>query len=238
MGFYIKRLSLINAKGKEQLLLRNPADTKAGFWVTYLVDGVPYSINTVEKEKISIVKKEESQGRTMVVLDYSPVANNIPLVRIEIEVWSRNKPFMLIRHKITNLSDGIIEDLKLYNLMDFDIGGPSSYKDDIGVFDENTRMISVYDENPLCAVIASDPVPDAWEISTPSKLKIDSNNRDLKKNLELGPKDVATGLQWNRGPLGPHEYKSVDIVLAAASNLEEARTLITSGWEIFKMKMR
>jgi len=238
LGFYITRLSLINAKGKEQLLLRNPADTKAGFWITYLVDGVPYCINTVEKNTISIVSKEESQGRTMVVLDYIPVANEFPLVRLEIEVWSRNKPFMLIRHKITNLSDNIIEDLKLYNLMDFDIGGPSSYKDDIGIFDENARMISVYDENPLCVAMASNPVPDAWEISTPSKLKVDSENRDLKKNLELGPKDVATGLQWNRGSLNPHECKSVDIVLVAASSLEEAKTLITDGWGLFKMKMR
>jgi len=238
LGFYITRLSLINAKGKEQLLLRNPADTKAGFWVSYLVDGVPYSINSVEKEKISIVSKEESQGMMKVILDYSNVSGEAPVVRLEIEVWSRNKPFMLIRHKITNLSDNIIEDLKLYNLMDFDIGGPSSYKDDIGAFDENTRMISVYDENPLCAVMASNPVPDAWEISAPSKLKINSENRDLKKNLELGPKDVATGLQWNRGSLGPRACESVDIVLAAASSLEEAKTLIASGWELFKTKMR
>lgn len=202
------------------------------------MDGTPYCIGTVEKDRISIVSMEESQGRALVVLDYIPVANKVPLVRFEIEVWSRNKPFMLIRHKITNLSDNIIEDLKLYNLMDFDIGGPSSYKDDTGVFDENARMISVYDDNQLCVAMASNPVPDAWEISPPSKLKVDTENRDLKKNLELGPKDVATGLQWNRGSLHPRECKSVDIVLVAASSLEEAKTLITSGWDLFKTKMR
>ena len=174
----------------------------------------------------------------MVVLDYSPVAGGCPVVRLEIEVWSQNKPFMLIRHKITNLSENIIEDLKLYNLMDFDVGGPASYKDDIGVYDENTRTISVFDDTPLCVAMASKPGPDAWEIEAPSKLMVDSENRDLKMNLELGPKDVATGLQWNHGSLGSHEYKSVDIVLVSASNLEEARTLINSSWDLFKKKIR
>ena len=238
MGFYITRLSLINAKGKEQLLLRNPADTKAGFWVTYLIEGVPYCINTVEKETISIVSKEQTQGRTRIVLDYIPVSSNPPVARMEIEVWSQNKPFMLIRHKITNLSDAIIEDLKLYNLMDFDVGGPSSYKDDLGVFDEDTGMISVWDDNPLCVVMASKPVPDAWEISSPTKLMVNHENRDLKKNLELGPKDVSTGLQWNHGLLAPGDCRSVDIVLASASNLEEAKNLINTSWEIFKTKIR
>lgn len=220
------------------MLLRNPADTKAGFWVTYLVEDVPHAINAVEKETISIVGEDKSQGRTRIVLDYSPISSDAPLARLEIEVWSQNKPFMLIRHKITNLSENIIEDLKLYNLMDFDIGGPSSYKDDIGVFDENTRAISVCDDNPLCVAMASKPGPDAWEIEAPSKLMVDSKNSDLKKNLKLGPKDVATGLQWNHGPLGSNECKSVDIVLVAAANLEEAKTLITVGWETFKTKIR
>jgi hypothetical protein len=238
LGFYLTRLSLINAKGKEQLLLRNPADTKAGFWLTYLVDDVPYKIGSVEKDSIVIASKEESQGSAKIVLDFSQEAGASPVVRLEIEVWSQNKPFMLIRHKVTNLSDKVIDDLRLYNLMDFDVGGPSSYKDDIGVFDEDSGMISVCDDNPLCVVMASKPKPDAWEIESPMKLKVTVEYRDLKKNLELGPKDVATGLQWNQGMLEPSESKTVDIVLASAPNLEEAKDLVNNSWGLFKKKIQ
>jgi hypothetical protein len=122
--------------------------------------------------------------------------------------------------------------------MDFDVGGPSSYKDDIGVYDDKTGLMSVFDENPLCVSMASKPTPDAWEIGSPIKLTVDSKNRDLKRNLELGPKDVATGLQWNHGNLEPNESKTVDIVLACSTNLDEAKTLIEDSWELFKKKMR
>jgi hypothetical protein len=86
--------------------------------------------------------------------------------------------------------------------------------------------------------MASKPVPDAWEIASPIKLKVNSENRDLKKNLKLGPKDIATGLQWNQGNVNPNESKTVDIVLSCATNLSEAKALIKNSWELFKKKMR
>ncbi|MCJ7817244.1 MAG: hypothetical protein MUP60_00165, partial [Candidatus Thorarchaeota archaeon] len=147
-------------------------------------------------------------------------------------------PVMLIRHRVTNLSDKVIEDMKLYNLMDFDVGGPSSYKDDKGIYDEDSGLISACDDNPLCVAMASKPVPDAWEIASPIKLKVNSKNRDLKKNLELGPKDIATGLQWNHGNIEPNESKTVDIVLSCATNLSEAKALIKNSWELFKKKIQ
>jgi len=238
LGFYIIRLSMIDANGKEQLLLRNPADTKGGFWLTYLVDGVLYEVSSTEKETISIDSKESDKGRVRIVLNHKPKGFDSPIARFDIEVWSHNTPIMLIRHRVTNLSDKIIEDLKLYNLMDFDVGGPSSYKDDTGVYDEETGLISACDDNPLCVAMSSEPKPDAWEIGSPIKLKANSENRDLKKNLELGPKDIATGLQWNHGNLEPNESKTVDIVLACSTNLDEAKSLIKDGWEKYEKKIR
>ena len=132
----------------------------------------------------------------------------------------------------------VIDDLKLYNLMDFDVGGPSSYKDDIGVYEESVGIISACDDNPLCVALASKPKPDAWEISSPIKLKANGENRDLKKNLELGPRDIATGLQWNHGRLESNETKIVDIVLACSSNLDEAKDLIKDSWDLFGKKIR
>ena len=229
---------MIDVNGKEQLMLRNPADTKGGFWLTYLVDGVLYEVSSTERETISIDSKESEKGRVRIVLNHKPVGSGSPIAKFDIEVWSYNKPIMLIRHRITNLSDKIIEDMKLYNFMDFDVGGPSSYKDDIGVYEEETGLISACDDNPLCVVMASKPVSDAWEIASPLKLKVNNENRDLKKNLEFGPKDIATGLQWNHGNLDPNESKTVDIVLACATNLDEARALIKDGWERFEKKIR
>ncbi|MHA2023082.1 MAG: hypothetical protein ACTSWQ_05420, partial [Candidatus Thorarchaeota archaeon] len=90
----------------------------------------------------------------------------------------------------------------------------------------------------LCVAMASEPKPDAWEIGSPIKLKPSSENRDLKKNLELGPKDIATGLQWNQGNIEPNETKTVDIVLVCSTNLDEAKALIKDSWELFKKKIR
>jgi len=229
---------MIDANGKEQLLLRNPADTKGGFWLTYLVDGVLYEVNPTEKETISIDSKGQEKGRVRIVLHHKPIGCDSPIAKFDIEAWSYNTPIMLIRHRVTNLSDKIIEDMKLYNLMDFDVGGPSSYKDDIGIYEEEMSLISACDDNPLCVAMTSKPKPDAWEITSPIKLKVNSENRDLKKNLEYGPKDIAIGLQWNHGNLDPNESKTVDIVLACSTNLDQAKALINDGWEQFKKKIR
>ncbi|MGY5859910.1 MAG: hypothetical protein RTU63_11125 [Candidatus Thorarchaeota archaeon] len=229
---------MIDANGKEQLMLRNPADTKGGFWLTYLVDGVLHEVSSTEKETISIADKTSEKGRVRVVLYHKPTEYDSPIARFDIEMWSYNKPIMLIRHKVTNLSDKIIEDLKLYNLMDFDVGGPSSYKDDIGSYEEKIGVMSACDDNPLCVAMASEPKPDAWEIGSPIKLKPSNENRDLKKNLELGPKDIATGLQWNHENLEPNETKTVDIVFVCSTNLDEAKALIKDSWELFEKKIR
>ena len=229
---------MIDVNGKEQLLLRNPADTKGGFWLTYLVDGVLYSVSSTEKETISIVSKESEKGGVRIVLDHKPIGCDSPIARFDIKVWSHNIPIMLIRHKVTNLSDKILEDMKLYNLMDFDIGGPLSYKDDVGIYEESVGLMSACDNNPLCVAMTSKPVPDAWEIASPIKLKVTRENRDLRKNLEFGPKDIATGLQWNHGNLEPNESKTVDMVLACSTNLVEAKALIKNAWERFEKKMR
>jgi len=229
---------MIDATGKEQLLIKNPAENKSGFWHSYIVDDVLYEVSSTEKETISIDSKESGKGWMQIVLNHTPKVGGSPMAKFDIEVWSHNTPVMLIRHKTTNLSDKIIKDMKLYNLMDFDVGGPSSYKDDIGIYEEESGIISACDDNPLCVAMASKPRPDAWEIERPLRLKADKENRDLKKNLELGPRDIATALQWNHGDIDPNGSKSVDIVLAGATNLDEAKTLINDSWELFKKKIR
>ncbi len=122
--------------------------------------------------------------------------------------------------------------------MDFDIGGPASYKDDKAIYDPEKGVMIVYDGNPLHVALSSRPKADRWEISQPTRLNVDEDSRDLKNNLELGPKDVATGLQWNLGNLNPSDSKSVDMVMTSAASLNEVKTLIREGWSLFDKKIR
>ncbi len=238
MGFYIKRLSLINAEGKEQLLLRNPADYKGGFWLTYLKEGVVHKVSSTESDSIRLVSEESESGKLHIVLNHFPDESTNPTLQLDIEIWSYNSPILMVRYKMTNLSSVLIRDVKLYNVMDFDIGGPTSYKDDVGKYDSELATLFACDETPLCVAITSKPIPDAWEIESPIKLKIDVDRRDLTRNIETGPKDIATALQWNLGDYNPRDTKSVDIVMTAANDLEEAKALIPKSWKQFDKKIQ
>ncbi|MBN2228774.1 MAG: hypothetical protein JW779_04200 [Candidatus Thorarchaeota archaeon] len=203
------------------------------------MDGIVHRVSSTEIATISVVTEDAQDGRLHVVLDHSPVEGQPPMARFDLEVWSYNTPILLVRFKTTNLSNSsTIEDLKLYNFMDFDVGGPTSYKDDVGTYDPVSGIMAAYDDNPLCVVMVSNPKADAWEIGSPTKLRIDEENRDLSKNLELGPRDIATALQWNLGSYDSGEHKTVDVVLAAATNPEEAKALAQKGLEMFDKKIQ
>ena len=234
----MKRLSLIDSRGKDRLLLRNPAGYKGGFWQTYYVDDMFCMAASTENDSFSMVSEATRKGMLDVSLTHSPLLDGVPAIRIDLQVWSYNKPFMLLRHKTTNISGQIINDVKLFEFMDFDVGGPASYKDDKGVYDPETGLMLVYDGNPLLVGVVSRPEPDRWEISRPTKLKISEEIPDLRNNLKLGPMDIATGLQWNLGNLIPGESKSIDILMASATSLEEVKALIPEGWKQFSRKMR
>ncbi|MFX0045201.1 MAG: hypothetical protein ACFE8Z_05095 [Candidatus Hermodarchaeota archaeon] len=171
-------------------------------------------------------------------LRHTPEQATEPTIALGLDLWSFNKPILLVRHTTTNIGSSRVEDLKLHCLFDFDVGGPTSYKDDIGVYDPESGVIMAYDDTRLSVAMTSRPQPDRWEISTPLKLKVTPNRRDLKNNLELGPKDIATGLQWNLGNIEPGESKSVDIVLVSAVSQDETSSLLENAWSLFARKIR
>ncbi len=234
----MKRLSLIDSRGKDRLLLRNPAGYKGGFWLTYYVDEIFCIAASTETDSFSLEKAVTGKGMLEVSLSHSPLLDGVPTIRTDIQVWSHNKPMLLIQHKTTNVTEQPINNMKLYEFMDFDVGGPASYKDDVGVYEKETGTMLVYDGNPLIVALVSRPEPDRWEISAPTKLKVSEEFPDLQNNLEFGPMDVATGLQWNLGNLVPGGSKSVDIVIASSTSLEEVRKLILDGWKLFEKKIR
>ncbi|MGD9397346.1 MAG: hypothetical protein PVJ05_13015 [Candidatus Thorarchaeota archaeon] len=234
----MKRLSLIDSRGKDRLLLRNPTGYKGGFWQTYYVDEMFCMAASTENDAFSVVSEATRKGKLDVSLTHSPLLDGVPAIRIDLQVWSYNKPFMLIRHMTTNVTDQIINDMKLFEFIDFDVGGPASYKDDRGVYDPDTGLMLVYDGNPLLVGVVSHPAPDRWEISPPTKLLISEKSPDLQNNLKLGPMDVAAGLQWNLGDLEPGATGTIDIIIASATSLDEIKALIPEGWKQFSRKIR
>jgi hypothetical protein len=234
----MRRLSLINQSGFEQLLLKNPADYKSGFWTSYTVNGVLCIGASTESKSYGLKRLEASEGKLGVTLEHGPIENESPKMRFDIDLWSFNKPFLFMTHTSTNISGGKIEDLRVYSFMDLDVGGPKSYKDDVGKYDKDSGIMYVYDENPLYAAIASIPKPDAWTISSPTKLRVLEKQRDLDKTSELGPRDIAAGLQWNLGSLENNESKTLKVIISSADNQELLETRLEDGWKMFDKKLQ
>ncbi len=202
------------------------------------MNGIAAVVESTEAESISVAECRQEKGGLHLELNHTPQEYEEPVVRFSLAMWSYNKPFLLLRHTTTNVSSNLVKDLKVYSIFDFDIGGPMSYKDDMGTFDKENGFIIVYDDSKVHVAMSSRPKPEGWEISPPLKLKVESENRDLKNNPELGPMDIATALQCNLGDLQPGESRSVDIVLASAHGLDEVRSLLDSSWSFFKKKIR
>ena len=235
----MKHLSLIDSSGKEQLLLRNPADYRSGFWVSYMFDGkCIVAESTGELGEFPNPCKEIKGEILNITLQHVPSITRHPVLNYSIDIWSYNKPIMLLRNRISNLSDSEVSDVKLYFFMDFDIGGPRSYKDDYGTYNPDKSMMTLWDENSIFVDMTSNPSPDRWEITHPVKLNILEHHRDLQNNLSLGPKDVASALQWNLGDIDVKESKSIEVVLTAALSSKDAELLIPTAWELFDKKMR
>ncbi len=228
---------MIDQEGYDRLLLRNPANYKAGFWATFIHDGQPHVI--CSNEPPDRMMSEEFPGKGIARIRSSFQENGYsPFLELEDTIWSWNKPLLFWRHAVRNTTNQEIDDFRMYLLMDFDINGPESYKDDMGRYDPETGHMTVWDENRLYVKMSSRPQPDSWDISSPVKLKVDEIHRDLKRTLEKGPQDIVVGLQWNLGNIQSGESAKVDVAIAAADGLGEVRDLMHVAWDQFDMKMQ
>lgn len=222
----------------DRLLLRNPASYKSGFWATFLHSGQASIVTSTEPtRKMEILSSDHSKDTLNVRLRFAE-DDTKPLIEINHMLWSKNQPMLLWRFSLKNVSKQVLEDVKTYMFMDFDISGPRSYKDDMGKFDPEENRMTFWDENSLFVSIVSRPDPDGWEISAPFGLNVTEDQRDLKNNLESGPADIASGLQWNVGNLQPDESVTIEVVIASAVSLDEVSALIPEGWKHFGTKMR
>jgi hypothetical protein len=202
------------------------------------MDGEVHVTTSTEPDAFVVAEKENRSGRLKLSLNRSEPDLTDPFLRFDIDLWSYNKPTMLMRHKTTNVGDLMVEDLKVYHMMDFDIGGPMSYKDDMGSYDVDAGLMRVFDNSDVGVALSSRPAPEGWEIAPPTQLRIDPDYRDLRNNHEFGPMDIATALQWNLGDLKPDETRTVDLAIVATASLDELGTLMEESWKLFKKKVR
>lgn len=230
---------MVETEEMERELLRNPAGYKSGFWTSFIVDDkVVITESTEEMDVFSIESIDEKEGSVKVHLGYRSSEQDNLRLDFQVELMTFEKPFMLMRHSTINRSSSKLEDLIVYHFMDFDVGGPKSYKDDIGEYDSNNQRMHLWDENPLHVTLSSSTEPDGWEISSPTKLNIEESNRNLKKNSTLGPRDIAVALQWNLGTLEMDKKQTVEALVTAAKTKDEAIARISEGWDWVNQNLR
>ncbi|TXT57494.1 MAG: hypothetical protein BAJATHORv1_10196 [Candidatus Thorarchaeota archaeon] len=192
---------------------------------------------STDSERLNLISQEYDKERYHFTLENTPLFKESPVLKFDIDVWSYNEPFMLIRHVTRNVGEEQIEDLKIYNIMDFDIGGPISYKDDMGLYNTDTGVIMVYDLSSLTVAMTGIPQPNGWDLDKPTSFKLEAD-RDLRGTTKLGPQDIATGLQWDLGNLDPCDSKKLEIVLVAAKCPNEVNSLIERAKNMFDKKMQ
>lgn len=197
-----------------------------------------HSVSSTESKAITSAQQDSKPGVLKIVLDHTPEEEKEAKVRFRLDIWSRNKPALLVRHTTSNQSRDVIEDVRVYLIVDFDVGGPTSYKDDVAQYEPDSGRMLVHDETPLWVSLSSRPRADGHEIASPTKLRPDGETRDLSNNLEAGPRDIAIALQWNLGNLEPGESKSVDIVIASATASDEVKEITDEMWQVFDKKIR
>lgn len=195
-------------------------------------------MGSTEANTISVAEQDSKPGVLRVALDHTPEGENEVRARFSLDIWSQNKPAMLIRHKTSNQSKGFIEDLRVYLIIDFDVGGPTSYKDDIARYEADTGRMLIYDDTPLWVALSARPQADGHEIASPTKVKVDGERRDLSSNIEAGPRDIAIALQWNLGNLEPGESKTVDVVMASAVMPDQVSDITDEMWRLFNKKIQ
>jgi len=219
------------------MLLKSPTHFEGGFWAAYSHLGAAHRLSSTEQETLTVEKKMYDDRRLVVKLNHTPLGLTNPVLRFTIELWSYELPVLLLRHTSENVSQDVVQNLSVFNIMDFDIGGPTSYNDDSARYEPESGTMCIYDDGGVYATLHSKPKADAWEISTPLALTTDRLGQ-LENNLEDGPRDIATGLQWNHGDLAPGDSRTIEIVLSAGRSLNEVNELTADAWSFFAKRMR
>ncbi len=212
-------------------LLRNPAHDLAGFWFSYGIDGRTYRAKATETSSYSEPKIHRRRYGASVTYEHTPQERDTSVLGVTIDLWSENTPALWVRPTVQNITDQQLEDARIYLFMDFDLGGPGSHNDDSGRYDQQLGVATMSDPTPVHVGVSARPKADAWDVTSPNRLRIGRVRRDLRRSSAAGPGDVAIGLQWNLGQIEPDGRRLVEIVIAAGLSPDETLTALNQTWE-------
>ena len=129
----------------------------------------------------------------------------------KIEIAPENGTYFKICYKLTNITDQPMEDVRFFEVVDFDIptGDPGN---DIGWYDPRTDFVWVKDENWFQNGFTGNKKSDHHSVNNYSYvIWEDSNDGTLNDNNESNYNDPGIGLQWNVGTLQPGQSWDIDI---------------------------
>lgn len=139
----------------------------------------------------------------------------------------------MVDYTLTNTSkDSALTDLSLYWLMDLDVEGKESYKDNFARYEED--VIYQYHKNGVHAGFCSTVKSSRYECNSPYALRIKSNHLNLSNIISRGPADCSIGLQWDFGQLLPQKVINLPVVFAAGIDELHFRSNIEKGIALLK----
>lgn len=132
-------------------------------------------------------------------------------VERKIQIAPENGTYFKICYKLTNITAQPLEDVRFFEVVDFDIptGDPGN---DIGWYDARTDFVWVKDENWFQNGFTGNKKSDRHSVNHYSYvIWEDSNDGELNNNNESNYNDPGIGLQWNVGTLQPGQSWDIDI---------------------------
>jgi len=161
------------------------------------------------------------------LLQYDPL-RKIPL-SLDICVYFPKQPYFVVDYNLKNTSkDYSLSDLSLYWLIDLDVEGKESYKDNFARYEDD--MIYQYHSRTnvhagFCSTIKSS----RYECNSPYALRIKSHHLDLSNIDSRGPADCSIGLQWDFEQLLPKHVINLPVIFAAGMDKTHFQSNMKQG---------
>lgn len=146
--------------------------------------------------------------------DNSCILNILDKIYIErsIQIAPGDGTYFKICYKLTNVTDQPIEDVRFFELVDFDIPHTGAHGDDIGWYDPATDFVWVKDEAYFQNGFTGNRKSAHHSVNNYSYvIEGDANDGNLDDNDTQNQNDPGIGLQWNAGTLQPGQTWDLDV---------------------------
>lgn len=133
-------------------------------------------------------------------------------VERRIQIAPGDGTYFKICYKLTNITEQPLEDLRFFELVDFDIPWTGAHGDDVGWYDAQTDFVWVSDENWFQNGFTGNRKSSHHSVNNYSYvIEGDANDGNLDDNNESKYNDPGIGLQWNVGTLQPGQSWDLDV---------------------------